>query len=214
MGFLSAIGGVAGLASGLDFIGGERQNRANAKQASKNRDFQERMSSTAHQREVADLRAAGLNPILSAKTGGASTPSGAQATMENTAKSATRTYNETRQISQQLKNITADTNLKGMQTYQSAANIKAINAQTELTNNSAKSVDLQNRQNEIITNMYEAAPILKIMKEMFPETKAVIDAIPGKRNRSKSKNNSTPSWMNKPQKPIQSKKRYNSDTGR
>lgn len=44
--------------------------------------FQERMSSTSHQREVSDLRKAGLNPILSAHKG-ASTPSGAMISPEN-----------------------------------------------------------------------------------------------------------------------------------
>lgn len=40
-------------------------------------EFQQYNSDTAHRREIADLRAAGLNPILTAKYGGASTPPGA-----------------------------------------------------------------------------------------------------------------------------------------
>lgn len=88
----SWLGPVGSLAGGLF------TNSSNASQASANRSWQEHMSGTAHQREVADLKAAGLNPILSAGGAGAATGSGAQATMINPAGDLANSINSTRRI--------------------------------------------------------------------------------------------------------------------
>lgn len=115
-------GDLAGALLGYDAA--QDTNAANAQQAANNRIWQEQQTSTAHQREVADLRAAGLNPILSGTGGkGASSGPGAQATMTNpmegvaTALAAKRTHHEIENTKEMNSNILMDRSLKNSQRY-------------------------------------------------------------------------------------------------
>lgn len=65
----------------LDLL--DKQNEFSATQAQINRDFQERMSNTAYQRQADDIRLAGFNPALILGSGGATTPSGSSASSGN-----------------------------------------------------------------------------------------------------------------------------------
>ena len=84
MAFLSGLPlALAAMGSGaLSYYSTAKSNRENVALAERQMEFQRVMSSTAYQRAVADMREAGVNPILAYQQGGASTPSGSTARVE------------------------------------------------------------------------------------------------------------------------------------
>ncbi len=104
-------GGIGAIAN---VLGGREQNAANKGISQEQMAFQERMSNTAYQRSMEDMKKANLNPMLAYMKGGASTPSGAGIPASNVfdkvGENIDKTAASVRQadrVKQELKNMKA-----------------------------------------------------------------------------------------------------------
>jgi len=97
--------GPAVIGAGVGLLTSRAANAAAAREAEKNRQFQAEMSSTAHQREVRDMLAAGINPMLSARGAGASTPGGAVAEVKDVGEGVSRGVASALAIKQLAANV-------------------------------------------------------------------------------------------------------------
>lgn len=124
-------------------LGSVVTNAMASREAQKNRDFQAQMSDTAHQREIVDLTAAGLNPVMSANHG-ASSPSGSVAPVVDVGEGASRGVSSALAVRQQRASL----DLLAAQTAQARASAQNTAVNTSVTQ-ARVPLELAQLQNQI-----------------------------------------------------------------
>ena len=164
--------GAAAVSAGLNFLGGERQNDANAAAARAQMDFQRESFQNRYQWTMGDMSAAGLNPILAYQHGPGTALAGSSYNAVNSLSGAANSVNSAfanARTSQEISNLQAQNELIRSQTSNTQTDTYLKNTQAIL--NSWLSRQAQTNANMSEAQTDKIREEIKIVTETLAQAK-------------------------------------------